>query len=116
TRYVDSIDTIIIYSLMAQNKLQLNIPYFIPRSLLDLAVHPRILIEGQIDDKNIEPHTVSCLVNNKIIATKTIKSGAFQWSIPLDEIQNQFKESVKFDVLFKMNKNIVIPVKKVVLT
>ncbi len=80
---IDSIDNVILSSLIKNNKLVLNKKYFINKSLLEQTVAPDILLQGNIAANSPHP-SIQAFTNGKLLSVLTLKPGKFSWHIPLN--------------------------------
>lgn len=122
THFVDSIDTIMLYSLMENSQLHLNTPYVLTRSLLGFATNPFISISGKIPEiTDYKNKKLVAYIDNSIIATKDLTPGNFKWDILLTPTLNQHKTISSFHFQLKIlpetnSAKVQIPVKEVILT
>ena len=92
-QWISMIDTFSILPLITNTKegetLVLNKPYKIDVSLLQVAANLQISLQGSFPATNTAQSQLVALINNKIIATLSLKEGPFQWNFPLSQYKNK---------------------------
>ncbi len=98
---IESIENLVLNTLVKDQRLQYDNVYVIPKSLLALAYSPFISLSGEFPSAKHSDLQLNAIIDGKIIATKNISSGKFNWKIPLTlklYAKNQSKMSLSFKV------------------
>ncbi|MDR3492008.1 MAG: hypothetical protein P4M12_08215 [Gammaproteobacteria bacterium] len=90
---INTIDSLHLHTLEDNHILQYNVKYTIPKNLLSLAYSPFVSLTGNFAESKGSPFELNALIDGKIIASKKISSGKFNWKIPLNTQMVQKNES-----------------------
>jgi hypothetical protein len=96
SQFVSKINNYQLDTLTLNNKLVFNQPFYLPRSLLQLASHPEIVVKGYFLNKNKdETYHLEMMIDKKIIATLPLqKTSPLEWKIPLTHISTKTEKEV----------------------
>jgi hypothetical protein len=83
--WIQQINNYQLETLISNRKLVLNTPFYVPRTLLQLAKNPELHIKGYMLKPNLVGHLVlQAVIEKQILGTLTLdKSGAIDWHVPL---------------------------------
>jgi hypothetical protein len=103
TKFVSLLDAMNLDLLMLNHQLVFNEKYSLTKELLNYAYQPILVMHAEIPsliDKNLE---LQMWINDVNVSTKKLTPGILEWTMPLDEIKNQFKNSDKYYIQFKLS-------------
>jgi hypothetical protein len=114
-QYVDVIKNVLMPNIMMTNILHFGQTHKIPPALMALTTKPAAYYAAKIPETIPPNQILQAVVNNKIIASKALKAGDFEWTIPLTKSAQQTEFS--FLLADKKNqKTLTLPAKFVTLT
>jgi hypothetical protein len=108
--FVTKIKNYQLETLINQRKLVLNEPFFIPRTLLQLAYSPQLKVQGYVlNKKNKDQYTLTVKLDNQIMGTVLAKSGTLEWlvKLPLSQIKSK-KDLLPLEFVLTNNKQKII--------
>ncbi|MBV8802067.1 MAG: hypothetical protein JO131_03710 [Gammaproteobacteria bacterium] len=96
-------------TLISQHKLVLNAPFFVPRTLLQLANSPKIKLKGYILNRNKDHYILTVKLDKQTMGTLPIKSGPLEWvvGLPLLQIKSK-KDLLPLEFILKNSKGAII--------
>lgn len=101
--FYNLVDSVQLDKFISTHQVALTVAHPISKSMLNVALKPFIKMEGRIPAFHYQPdQSLAALMDGKVIATYPLKSGVFDWTIPLDHLQNASNQLTPFTLQFAL--------------